>query len=241
MRWAALPLPVPVPVPVLVLVLVAACAAEQSPEPAPTPRATVAAPRTLVAADFDPAMLGAHVADMESTDVETGDGLARVSAFVACPRAMATCDPATTPEGTMFTYVVTITPQAEDAPETAPPPSPSPSASEPSIEPVEVPAELVRMTRAAHGFEGAVGFSRAEAAAALGAEDALTVTLDQKQLIWRVTGGSGWQPGKPITLWWQSGRAPAKPAPAYRLEWNGKSADIAAPFPGAEKPVERNR
>ncbi len=95
------------------------------------------------------------------------------------------------------------------------------------------------MTRPAPGFNAAVGFSRIEATAALGAEDALTVTLDQSQLIWRVTAGSGWAAGKPITFWWQSTRPPEKPSASYRLEYGGKTARLAAPFPAADKPVER--
>lgn len=224
--------------------LVAGCSAERTPEPAPTPRATVAAPRTLVAADFDPAMLGARVAAMESTDVEVGDGLARVTAFVACPKQMTACDPAELPEGTVFTYVLTIAPEQDEEEEeeevrATPSPTLAPDPSEAPVAPLEAPAELVRMTLPAPGFRGAVGFSREEAAAALGQDDALTVTLDQNRLIWRVTEGAGWQAGKPITLWWQSTRAPAKPAPSYRLEYAGKHAQITAPFPAADKPVER--
>lgn len=226
MRLAALPL----------LVVLAACSAERAPEPAPTPSATVAAPRTLIPADFNPATLGARVVGMDVTDAEIGDEdepLARVSAFVACEREVTICDPAKLPEGSIYTYVLTITP--------TPLPDPTPTPSETATDlpaPAERPAELVRTIRVAPGFNGAVGFARAEAVAALGAEEALGVTLDQNRLIWRVTQGSGWQPGKPITLWWQSTRAPAKPAAAYRLEHAGRSADIAAPFPAADKPVE---
>ena len=217
------------------LAILASCSAERSRETEPTPTATVAAPRTLVAADFDPASLGGGVAEMGATNVETAGGLARVTSLVACSKAMATCDPATAPEGTVFTYVLTVTP----LPTASPTATPTATGTDPPVVPLEAPAELVRMTRTAPGFNGAVGFSRSEAAAALGADDALTVTLDQHQLIWRVTGGSGWQAGKPITFWWQSTAAPAKPSAAYRLEYAGKRADIAAPFPAADKPVER--
>lgn len=217
--------------------LLAACSPEPEPEAKPTPRATVAAPRTLVAADFDPAMLGARVAGMNVTDAAIGGRkapIARVSAFVACEKEVTDCDPAILPEGTIFTYVLTITPAL------APAPSPSPSATPADlVVPVEAPAALVGTDRVVPGFNGALGFSRVEAAAALGAEEALTVTLDQNRLIWRVTGGSGWRAGKPITLWWQSTRAPGKPAAAYRLEYGGERADISAPFPAADKPADR--
>lgn len=222
------------------LALLAACAPERTAEPEPTPSATVAAPRTLVAADFDPATLGGRVAGMEVMDAPVGGKdapLARMSAFVACAKDIADCDPAKLPADPVYTYVLTITPQAVP---TAPEPTPAVSAPEAVATAVEeAPAELVRMTRPAPGFNGAVGFSRAEASAALGADDALSVTLDQDQLIWRVTGGGGWQPGKPITLWWQSTNPPKEPAEAYHLEYAGKQASVTAPFPAADKPVER--
>lgn len=218
----------------LPLALLAACSAEREPAAAPAPTPTLAAPRTLVAADFDPATLGARVEGVEVIDQEAGGGLAKISAFVACPRAMTACDPATAPEGTLYTYVLTVTPQA--APE--PSPAPAATATDAAVVPAEAPAELVRMTRPAPGFNAAAGFSRTEATAALGAEDALTLTLDQNQLIWRVTGGSGWEAGKPITLWWQSNRAPDKPIRAYRLEFGSRSGEFRAPFPTTE-PVSK--
>ena len=226
------------------LVLTAACSSQPAPEPSPTPTATVAAPRTLIAADFDPAKLGAHVAGMDVTDAAIGEEnapLARLTAFVTCAKDVAACDPAKMPEGTVYTYVLTVTPAAAPAVEPAETPSATPGATATAtpaeVTPVEAPAELIRMTRGAPGFEGAVGFSRKQAAAALGADDALAVTLDQGQIIWRVTGGSGWKPGMPITLWWQSTRAPAKPALAYRLEYRGERAEATAPFPAEDKAV----
>ena len=217
--------------------LLAGCTAERAPDPAPTPAATVAAPRTLVAADLDPATLGPRVAGIAVEDMAVGGRaapLARVSAFVACARGMTACDPAVLPEGTIYTYFLTITPA---------PPAAAPVASASTVDPAapaEAPAELVGMSMAAAGFNGAVGFAHAEAAVALGKEDALGVTLDQNRLIWRVTGGSGWTPERPITLWWQSTRPPAGQAAAYRLEYAGQRADIRAPFPAEDKAVERD-
>ena len=215
------------------LLMLAACSAERDPDAAPSPTPTVAAPRTLIAADLDLATLGARVERMDITEQDVGDGLAGVSGFVACPKEMIACDPESASEGTVFTYVLTVTPQA------TPEPSPTPTVTDKAVLPVEAPAELIRMTRAAPGFNAAAGFSRSEAAAALGAEDALSLTLDQNQLIWRVTGGTGWQAGKPITVWWQSTTPPSsKLVTAYRLEYAGKRADITAPFPAADKAVE---
>ncbi len=219
MRLAALP----------ALLVLAACSAERQPDAPATPAPTVAAPRTLVAADLDPELLGARIIEMEVADQDIGDGLAKVSAFVACPKAMAVCDPATAPEGTVYTYVLSVTPQ------TAPEPVPASPTADTAAAPADASAGLIRMTRPAHGFNAAAGFSRAEATAALGAEDALTVTLDENGLVWRVTGGNGWAVGRPITLWWQTTRAPAQPAASYRLEYAGQRAAITAPFPAADE------
>jgi hypothetical protein len=224
MRLAALPL----------LVLVAACSREEpAPKASPTPTPTVAAPRTLIAADFDETTLGAHVADMAVADEPVGNPrqpLATITGYVACAQDVTVCDPAQLPAGTIYTYVLTITPSA-------PPPSPTPHPDDtasptPGVAtPVEAPAELFRTIQPAPEFNGAIGFSKAEALAALGKDDAMTVTLDQKNLIWRVTEGSGWKPGLPITLWWQTTRAPAKPTASYSLEYGGMRADAVAPFP----------
>ena len=224
------------------LALVAACSSQPAPAPTPTPTATVAAPRTLVAADFNAETLGGHVDGMDVTDAAIGEKkapLARLSAFVACAKGVTACDPAQLPDGTTYTYVLTVTPvTAKPDPVPAATTDAAGAGTPAEIAPVEAPAELIRMTRSAPGFNGAVGFTRDEAAQALGADDALTVTLDQGQLIWRVTGGGGWKAGKPITLWWQSTRAPDKPVAAYSLDYGSKRADVTAPFPAADKAVE---
>lgn len=230
MRAAALP----------AALLLAACAAEKAPEPAPTPTPTRAVPRTLIPANFDPARLGAHVAGMEVADAPVGgrkSPLATVTAFVACEKDVADCDPAKLPPDTVYTYVLTITPAEVSSQPTPTETAQSGEAGIDLVQPV-APEELVRTARPVPQFQGVVGFALEEAAAALGGEDALSVTLDANRLIWRVTRGT-WQPGLPITLWWQSARAPAKPASAYRLEIGGRSAAVTAPFPAADKPVER--
>lgn len=220
------------------LALLAACSAEKTPEPTPTPTVTVAAPRTLVAADLDSASLGAKIAGPSGTDpafavMAGGEEIARVVSYVACPKGMTVCVPGELAEGTVLTYVHTITPAAaKDLP------TPVPPAETASPTPVEVPPALFRMTRAAPGFQGGVGYARAEAVTALGATDAITVTLDQGQLIWRVTGGSGWKPGLPITVWWQTTAPPVRPRDAFQLELMGQTAKVRGPFPAADKPVE---
>ena len=226
------------------LLLVAACSSEPAPEPAPTPTATVAAPRTLVAADLDPATLGAKIVGPKGTDPEFaimtgGKEIARIVSFVACPKAMTSCDPAGLPEGTVLTYVHTIIPAPAAEPSAAPTPESTTTATAtPSPTPSQLASSLFRMTRPAPGFKGALGYSRAEAEAALGDADPITVTVDEGQLIWRVTGGTGWKPGAPVTVWWQTTAPPAGPQDAFQLELLGTPATVKGPFPAAEKPVD---
>jgi len=204
---------------------------ETDPVAEPTPTATVAAPRTLVAADYDAAMIGGKIEGPQGSEVESplmaeGREIGSMVSFVACPRETATCDPATMPEGTIYTYVHRVT-LAEDV-----------AAPEETDPPTEAPATLFRSTRRATGFNGSVGYSREQAEAALGDAEAIGVTSDQGQLIWRVTSGEGWTPGATITFWWQSTLPPEGPAEAWQLEARGLTASGTGPFPPAELPVE---
>ncbi len=228
------------------LMLLAACTAEKEPAPAPTPTATVtvAKPRTLVAADLDLATLGAKIAGPKGTDPEFsvmagGKVVARVAAFVACPKAVSPCTPETLPADTIYTYVLKVTP--DTAGPLAPTPAATPSGPTDGTpdDLGEIPAIVFQMTRPARGFKGGVGYARAEAEAALGAPEAISVTLDEERLIWRVTGGSGWKPGAPITLWWQSTVPPAGPQPAYRLEMGDTGWTATGPFPAEEKATDK--
>ncbi|MGX7895356.1 hypothetical protein [Tsuneonella sp. HG222] len=217
------------------LLVLSACGGADQPAPEPTPTATMAAERTLVASDFDPAAYGAMVEGPDGTEVESvataaGKEIGQVTSYVACKTDGPVCDPATAPEGTVFTYVHRITLAA--APGGTP--SPVPTALEtPQV--VEIGPTLFRTTRPATGFNLAVGYSRAEAEAALGDPEAIRVTIDRNELAWRVTGGTGWKPGATITVWWQGTAPPSGPQTAYSLEVDGKQADVRGPFPAEEK------
>lgn len=200
----------------------------------PTPTATVAGPRTLAAADYDAAMIGAKIEGPQGSEVESslmaeGREIGSIVSFVACPRETANCDPATMPEGTVYTYVhqVTLAEELADRDEAAE-----------AEAPTEAPATLFRSTRRATGFNGSIGYSREQAEAALGDGEAIGVTADQGQLIWRVTSGEGWTPGATITFWWQSTLPPAGPEEAWQFEARGLTASGTGPFPPAELPVE---
>lgn len=225
----------------LPLLVLADCSSEPEPAPSPTPSATMAAERTLVASGFDRAMLGARIEGPEGSEVEAevaagGKTIGTVTSYVACPARTATCDPATMPEGTIYTYVHRIALALPPSPTPAPTPLPTASGTtEPAAPPVaEIGPTFFRMTRPAPGFNLSVGYDMEQAEAALGDPDALTVKLDQNQIVWRVTGGSGWKPGATITVWWQSSEPPAGPQRAYQLQVSGQPGTARGPFPAEE-------
>jgi hypothetical protein len=220
------------------LILVAACSPERNaaPEPGPTPT-FAAAPRTLVAADFDPDALGPRVATATNSEeplvIEVGGHeVATITSYVACPETLAECVPGLLPEGTVLTCVHTLTladsglaeGKAEGAEAAAP---------------AETFAALFRMTKPAPGFRGAVGYDLKQAEVAFGSRDAITITLDNGGLIWRVADAKGWKPGAPVTLWWQTTAPPAGLQQAYEIAFQGETRAVRAPFPAADKAVER--
>lgn len=222
--------------PIAGALILAACSREETPEAAPSPTATPAAampakPRTMIAADFAPDSLGARIAGLEVADAAVGAKrrpIARVTAYVACAKAVTVCDPATLPAGTKYTYVLTITPVGPDeAPAT-------PAATPPPVALVVPVAGALATMAPVPGFAGAVGYSRSEAVSALGAEDAISVTLDQGRIVWRARDGAQWAKGKPITIWWQSTQPPAAElTPAYELAAGDAHPTVEAPFPAA--------
>ncbi len=220
-------------------VLLAACGQQETPAPEPTPTATMAAERTLVPTDYDPANLGPRIEGSEGPEVTSeatanGKTIGSVVSFVACPAKVVACDPEALPADTVYTFVHRVT--LAEAPEGSPVPSPTPTATDAALPPiVEIGPTLFRMTRPAPGFNLAVGYSRDEAEAALGDPDAIKVTVDREQVVWRVASGNGWTPGATITVWWQSTQPPAGPEKAYLLEIDGKQGDVRGPFPAAEK------
>ncbi|MBX7515137.1 hypothetical protein K3179_11340 [Qipengyuania sp. GH38] len=208
----------------------AACGSSE-PEPAPTPTQTPAQPRTLVAADLDLSTLGAKIVGPQGPEVETvlSAGSAQIGtmvSFVACPEGVETCEPGQMPEDTIYTYVHQVT---LDGVSTAQP--------EAGPEVVEAPPTLFRTTERAHGFNGSLGYSRSQAQAAFGSEDAIGVTIDDGRLIWRVIDGQNWRENATVTVWWQSTEPPAGPSDAFLLEVLGNQAVARGPFPAEEKPA----
>ena len=218
----------------LPLILTVGACNDREPEPTPTPTPTMAAPRTLVGADLDLSTLGARIQGPQGPDVETvlsagNREIGRMVSYVACPEGVLTCVPGELPDGTIYTYVHQVT--LSDAQAI----NEDQSGKGPEV--IETPPTLFRMTRPATGFNQAVGFSTAQAEEALGDPDAISISLDNGSLIWRVARGSGWKPGSTMTFWWQSTEPPAGPESAYLLEVEGNQAEGSGPFPADRNPA----
>ena len=216
----------------------AGCSGEpDEPAPTPTPEQSATAdapsePRTLVAADLGEMQLGARIEgpvgpEVEASVIASGRSIGDIVSYVACPEEYDTCAPDDLPEGTVYTYVLTVTPGVDK------PNDP------PFIRPVgldEVKAATVFSTvRQASGFTGAIGYDFKQATEALGPDGIIRVQDDNGTLVWRVVGGDGWQTGEPITFFWQSTLPPDGAAEAYSLRADEKIAMASGPFPPKEE------
>ncbi|WP_340587780.1 hypothetical protein [Erythrobacter alti] len=226
MRLIALSLP---------LLALAACSAEPQPEPTPEASPTVSGLRTLVAAGFREMALGAKIEGPQGPEVSDtlmfeGRTIAEMVSYVACPAVALesetdipaqpepACDPATQPEGALYTYVHRITPG----------------------EGADGPVLSFRTARPATGFANVIGFDREQAAAALGEDYAIGVSMDNGALVWRIEKGDGWDAGEEITLFWQSTLPPDGPSDVYEVETNEGRAMATGPFPPEEAPDSRS-
>ncbi|MGV3555205.1 MAG: hypothetical protein ACO1OD_08110 [Croceibacterium sp.] len=202
------------------LALAGCGSSEPEPAPSPTPSATPDKPKSLVPADLGALVLGARIEGPQGPEVTgtfavDGETLADVVSYVACPEGLDPCDPATAPEGTVYTYVHRVTP-ADGI----------------------TGATLFRTGRAAAGFANIIGFDKAEAVEVLGEDGRIDVASDNGALVWRVIGGDGWAAGETLTFYWQSTLAPEGPREAFQFEADGTSAQGSGPFPPREVPVE---
>ena len=218
---------------VVALALVGCSGEPDTPDPQAEADAQMAAdapstPRTLVAADFEELDLGAKIEGPVGPEVEAsitagGRSIGDIVSYVTCPDGYDECDPENVPEGTVFTYVHIVTP-GEDAPNDPPFNRPV------GLDEVEA-ATVFSTVRQANGFNGAIGFDREQALAALGEDGTIQVSDDNGTLQWRVVGGDGWQTGETITFFWQSTLPPEGPAEAYALRADEKIAMATGPFP----------
>ena len=192
-----------------------------------------AAAEALTAGDFAALRLGAKIAGPQGDEVSGALGnaegnFADIRSFVACPAGMDPCDPATAPEGTIYTYVHVVYPGEDNDPDTG-------DTSANTSSDVERATEF-RLMMPAHGFTGDAGYSKAEAMAAIGAKADVVVTCHQGGLVWTVNAGDGgnqWEQAEPLTFYWKSTVPPAGPADAYAIFANYTAAEGPGPYPAA--------
>lgn len=224
-------------VPLSLILALAACSGEpETDDASPTPTAAVTSdapsePRTLVASDLGEIELGAKIEgpvgpEVEASIIVGGRSIGDIVSFVACPAEYDECDPEELPEGTVYTYVHTIRPGVDD-------PNDPPFMRPVGLDEVE-DATMFSTVREAAGFNGAIGYNREQAEAALGPNGVIRVSDDNGTLNWRIVGGDGWSTGEPITVFWQSTLPPEGPAEAYALRADEKIAMASGPFPPSE-------
>ena len=200
------------------LLLATACgSAEDEVQPAPSQSAE--GPRTLVAETLALADLGPRIVGPQGDQVEsTIEGLGRMVSYVACPASVEaeTCDPASLPADTVYTYVhaVTIDPgEAEQADDQF------------------AGATLFRTTQAVPGFSYSIGYDRDQAMEALGDGYDIVTQIEDGALQWRIAASDGWMPGETLTFYWRSTLPPAGPADAYEVQAEGIEGTATGPFP----------
>ena len=216
----------------------AACSGETEPEDdvlvAESEETEIAA-TALDTGDFADLELGAKIVGPQGPEVkarlanETG-AFADITSYVACPAGMEECDPATAPEGTIYTYVHIVYPGEDNDPTTG-------SGNGADASDVET-TEAFRMTMPSHGFTGTLGYSRGEAEAAIGEPMLFVATCHEQGIAWTVEEGEGgdqWGQGEPITFYWQSTLPPAGPADAYEVFANYTAASGPGPYPAASE------
>ena len=187
----------------------------------------------LVPGDFMDLQLGAKIVGPQGDEV-TGTlanaegNFADIRSFVACPAGMDVCDPKTAPKGTVYTYVHVVYPGEDNKDDTG-------SGDGNDSSDIEQ-ATAFKMLRPAHGFTGAVGYSKAEAMAAIGPKAEVVISCVDGGLVWSVnpgTAGDQWEQAEPLTFYWQSTLPPAGPAPVYAIDANYTEAKGPGPYPEA--------
>ncbi|RDC59870.1 hypothetical protein HME9302_01066 [Alteripontixanthobacter maritimus] len=225
------------------LALLAACGGEPADEDVAdldTPETAseqMAAHQALEAGAFADLKLGAKIVGPQGPEVmgtlSNAEGnFADIRSFVACPAGMDPCDPKTAPDGTVYTYVHVVYPGEDN--------EGGSGAGEGNDSSDIESASAFKMTRPAHGFTGAVGYSKLEAIAAIGRKADVIVTCDDGALVWSVEAGAGgnqWEQAEPLTFYWQSTLPPAGPAEAYAIDANFTTANGPGPYPAAKAGV----
>lgn len=183
------------------------------------------------AGDFDREQLGPRIKGPAGPEVEAslvmadGTSIGDIKSYVACPQSVDSCDPANLPDGTIYTFVHTVTPGIDE-------PNDKAIAQPGAVKKVEKSVTF-RMTMPTDGFAGQAGYSLGQARAALGPDGTFTVSCNEGMLVWEVATGETWGTGEPVTFFWKSTKPPKGPADAYGFEADGYAAKGKGPFPAA--------
>lgn len=158
-------------------------------------------------------------ASLVAGDVAVGD----ISSRVQCPSEGETCDPATAPEGTIYTYIYEIRPGFDG----------------PNDEGIAAPERLIPVEHAtsfalgfpAYGFTGVAGYDIEASSELLAPGFNAVISCADGRLSWTFPPESGWSTGETITFFWQTTQPPAGPDGQYRFVGDGQQATGVGPMP----------
>lgn len=190
--------------------------------------------KALPAGDLTEFTLGAHVgggkAEGETSAMGNDAGhFADLRSFVACPAGMTSCNPATAPAGTVYTYVLVVYPGGDNKAHAG-------AGAGNTASDIER-GQAFRMTMPAHGFTGNAGYAKPEALAAMGPKADVVITCDAGKIVWTVSAGDGgnqWEQKEPLTFYWQSTLPPAGREKAYAFDADSTAATGLGPYPAAK-------
>ena len=183
----------------------------------------------IISTEINDLKLGAKIEGPVGTEVQASlatdlGALGDIESYVACPDGMDVCDPKTAPAGTIYTYVHTITPGA-DEPNDLPFPQPEAVLDVKSATKFHIKGPV-------YGFNGVAGYSFADGRKALGADMFISVQCKEGSLGYTVELGDAWSNGETISFFWQSTIAPKGPGEGFTLYADGKEGTGSGPVPG---------
>ncbi len=194
--------------------------------------AAVAKAKSMPAGDLTEFTLGGRIGEKTVAMTNSAGSFADLRSFVACPKGMDPCDPATAPAGTVYTYVMVVYPGGDNDDSTG-------IGSNNTASDIER-ATAFRMTMPAHGFTGKAGYAKPEALAAIGPKADVVVSCDAGKIVWTVSAGDGgnqWEQKEPLTFYWQSTLPPAGSANAYAFLADSTEATGSGAYPAAREGV----
>lgn len=193
--------------------------------------------RALDAGDLTELRLGGKIVGPQGPEVTGAMGndagsFADLRGYVACPRGIDPCDPATAPAGTVYTYVLVVYPGGDNDPKSG-------IGDNNTASKIERATEF-HLAAPAHGFTGRVGYAKPEALAAIGRKADVVITCHEGGISWTVSAGDGgdqWEQKEPLTFYWQSTLPPAGASAVYKLDTDGTASTGKGPYPAEKEGV----